>query len=366
MAKRPLARFREGDPGGSAQLGLRGGASHFEGARSLLGDRRFRWAWCISIALHVVLFAAVAWSPSSANYRFYGSGTAVSLVGADQIPGGSARGKSGDRIEDFQLPPISGGPRARKIEAEPDRKKPKKKIRTDKKRKKKKAIRKKKRKKKRRSVRRKKKKRVRKLSLKKKKRKKKLTKRQLARRRKLKRRRDRLKRWRRRQKRKSKNGSPPAARRTRPAPDWAPLDSGELLARNAVGERPKPRADYPGEGGGDGQGGGSLGGGSGGVARRDIERYYGLLVDRVRRNWSIPRSLADIKSLKTEVIFDVSRLGKIRGLRIEKSSGNRIYDDAVLRAVARSANPSLPPPPNTVKEKWLPLGFRFCGQTFCR
>jgi colicin import membrane protein len=311
------------------------------------------------------MFAAAAWSPTSANYCFYGSGTAVSLVGADQIPGGSARGKSGDRIEDFQLPPISSGPKARKIEAEPERKKPKKKIRTDKKRKKKKAIRKKKRKK-RKSVRRKKKKRVRKISLKKKKRKKKLTKRQLARRRKLKRRRDRLMHWRRRQKRKSKNGSPPDARRTRPAPDRAPLDSGELLARNAVGERPKPRVGYLGEGGGDGQGGGSLGGGSGGVARRDIERYYGLLAARVKSNWSIPSSLAGIKSLKTEVIFDVSRLGKIRGLRIEKSSGNRIYDDAVLRAVARSANPYLPPPPNTVKEKWLPLGFRFCGQTLCR
>ena len=363
MAKYDFAPSLKKGSGKSSLPRLRGGVSHTEGSRSLVGDRRFRWAWCISIALHISMFAVAAWSPSSANYRFYGSGTAVSLVGADEIPGGSARGKSGDRPEEFQFPPKSSGQKLRKIGPEPKRKKSKNKIQI---KKKKKAVRKKGRKKKRKLVRKKKNKSVRKLFVKKKKRKKKISKRRLATLRKLKRRRDRLKRWRRRQKKKPKNRTPSVAKRARPSPNRATLSKGELHAHNAIDGRPKPRSGYLGEDGGDGQGGGSLGGGSGGVARNDIERYYGLLAHRVKRNWSIPKNLAKIKSLKTEIIFDVSRKGRIRELRIEKSSGSRVYDDAVLRAVARSANPFLPPPPTTVKKEWLPLGFRFCGQTFCR
>lgn len=338
---------------------FRGGVSHTEGSRSLVGDRRFRWAWCISIALHISMFAVAAWSPSSANYRFYGSGTAVSLVGADEIPGGSARGKSGDRPEEFQFSPKSDGQKLKKIGPEPKRKNSKTKIK-----KRNKSVRKKRRKKRRKLVREKKNKLVKKIFVKKKKRKKKISKRRLANLRKLKRRRDRLKRWRKRQKKKNRSLS--ATKRARPSPDLATLSRGELHAHNVIGGRPKPRSGYLGEGGGDGQGGGSLGGGSGGVARNDIERYYGLLAHRVKRNWSVPKNLAKIKSLKTEIIFDVSRKGRIRKLRIEKSSGSRVYDDAVLRAVARSANPFFPPPPTTMKKEWLPLGFRFCGQTFCR
>ena len=140
----------------------------------------------------------------------------------------------------------------------------------------------------------------------------------------------------------------------------------DRLAKNVSEPPPKPRAGFPGEGGGDGQGGGSRGGGSGGIARTQIERYYGLLGERVRNYWTIPPNLTDIENLKTVVIFDVARDGAVRGLRIEKLSGNRVYDNAALRAVERAATPSLPPPPNTMKEDWLPLGIRFCGQNFCR
>ncbi|MAE06224.1 MAG: hypothetical protein CMH76_07800, partial [Nitrospinae bacterium] len=103
------------------------------GVRILFRDKKFRWAWGVSVVLHAVIFAAAAWTPSSANYRFFGSGTAVSLVGADEIPGGSARGKSGDRPEDLQQPKAPGGGKARKI-ATPEKKKKKKKTKVRKRR----------------------------------------------------------------------------------------------------------------------------------------------------------------------------------------------------------------------------------------
>ncbi len=332
-----------------------GGAPYNGGVRVLFRDKKFRWAWGISLILHAVLFATAAWSPSSANYRFFGSGTAVSLVGVDEIPGGSARGKSGDRPEDVQKPKSSGGGKARKIAA-PEKKSKKKKTKARKRR-----------------VRKKKfppKKSARKLLLdKKKKNKKKKKKMSRAHRARLKRRRARrarLKKWRNRQKKVVKgkakapsSSRPPSAKKSRKTKKLV----GDRVAKVAPA---KPKAGYPGEGGGDGQGGGSLGGGSGGVARTEIDRYYGLLGERVRNFWTVPEIFSDLEKLRTVVIFDVSREGEIRRLRIEKTSGNRIYDTAALRAVQRAANPSLPRPPNTVTEEWLQLGFRFCGKSLCR
>ncbi len=311
---------------------------------SLFQDKRFRWAWGVSFFLHVVIFGAAAWSPSSANYRFFGSGTAVSLVGVDEIPGGSSRGKSGDRPEDVQVSPTKGTGKSKKIAA-PIKKKSKKKIKWAKKKPTSKKD-------------------ARKLAIKKKK--KKVSKRRQERLKRIKVRRERLKKWRKKEAKRKKN-----AKEVKPASAKKPNKSTkgndrQVVAKNAAGERPKPKVGHPGEGGGDGQGGGSLGGGSGGVARTDIERYYGLLAERVRGFWTVPPNLPNLESLKVVVIFDVARDGKIRKLRIEKSSGNRIYDTVALRAVERSADPALPPPPNSVNETWLPLGFRFCGRNFCR
>jgi len=311
---------------------------------SLFQNKRFRWAWGVSIFLHVVIFGAAAWSPSSANYRFFGSGTAVSLVGVDEIPGGSSRGKSGDRPEDVQVSSTKGTGKSKQISAR-IKKKSKKKI----KRAKKKPTSKKD---------------ARKLAIKKKK--KKISKRRQERLKRIKVRRERLKKWRKKQVKRKKDVKNVKLTSTKKPKKIIEGNGKRVMAKNTAGERPKSKVGHPGEGGGDGQGGGSLGGGSGGVARTDIERYYGLLAERVRGFWTVPPNLPNLESLEVVVVFDVARDGRIRKLRIEKSSGNQIYDTVALRAVERSADPALPPPPNSVNKTWLPLGFRFCGQNFCR
>ncbi len=328
-------------------VGERPLASRFS---SLLRDRRFRTACAASFSLHVVIFASALWTPSSAKYRFYGSGTAVSLVGADEIPGGSARGKSGDRPEDVEKPETSKKEKARKIETK--KKKPPKKIVKKKKPKAKKKIVKKKT--------------ERKIAVKPKK---KLSKKEIARLKRIKERRKRQKKW--REKWEKQKNTPIETAKNEAVPlEKSPEKSGgsgnDPLAKTADPPRKKPLTGYPGEGGGDGQGGGSLGGGSGGVARTDIERYYGILAERIRNFWTVPPNLTDVSNLKTEIVLDVAQDGSIRNLRIKAASGNRVYDAAALRAVERSAVPSFPPPPNTMKERWLLLGFRFCGHNFCR
>jgi len=329
--------------------------------RALIFDGRFRAAWIISLVLHVSLFAWVSLAPSQPKYRFFGSGTAVNLVGADEIPGGSARGKSGDRPEDMESPARLEGPAegARKIAAprkkpEPRKSAPKKKVEqpAPKKVEKKSAAKKeappRKKPAKKKIVEKKAppKKKARRIAVKKKnppgkkkvvRRKKKRDPALEARRKRMRERRARAARWRRKFRESGANAPLPPARRA-------------------------PSRGYPGEGGGDGQGGGSRGGGGGGVARTDLERYYGLLAERIGSYWTLPLNLSDVGGMKAEITIDVSRRGDYRKLRIHRSSGNVIYDQAALRAVERAASPSLPRPPDTIREAWLFLGFRFCGE----
>ena len=307
---------------------------------SLFQNKRFRWAWGVSIFLHVVIFGAAAWSPSSANYRFFGSGTAVSLVGVDEIPGGSSRGKSGDRPEDVQVSSTKGTGKSKQISAR-IKKKSKKKI----KRAKKKPTSKKD---------------ARKLAIKKKK--KKISKRRQERLKRIKVRRERLKKWRKKQVKRKKDVKNVKLTSAKKPKKIIEGNGKQVMAKNTAGERPKSKVGHPGEGGGDGQGGGSLGGGSGGVARTELGRYYGLINERVRSFWVVPPNLNELEHLKAIVIFDVSLEGAIRGLRIEKSSGNSIFDRAALRAVEKAANPSFPIPPASIKEKLLSFGLRICGR----
>lgn len=332
MSEKPTFSENSGEEGARARSpGLpRAGA----GRGGLLRDRRFRAAWAVSVFLHALLLVWVSLAPSQPKYRFFGSGTAVSLVGADEIPGGSARGKSGDRPEDVaasERRPTAG---VRKVAAPPkgaDRKKrvvrkkpPSGEVRRiPAKDAKKKVVR----------------------------RKKKRDPAREARLRRIHERRARARRWRARFEKQQKNKPRNEASR------------GKRLAKAEAAPAPQaPLKGYLGEGGGDGQGGGSRGGGSGGVAGADMDRYYGVLSERVRNHWTLPPSLADVRRLKAEITVDVGRAGGYRRLRVSRASGNRAYDEASLRAVKRAFRSGLPAPPDGIQENWIPLGFRFCGK----
>ena len=89
----------------------------------LLRDRRFQRALAASVVLHAALFAWVNQAPSQPQFDIYGNGAAVSLVGVDEIPGGSARGKSGDRPEDLEAPvPQKGSDEGARKLAAPEKK----------------------------------------------------------------------------------------------------------------------------------------------------------------------------------------------------------------------------------------------------
>lgn len=62
-----------------------------------------------------------------------------------------------------------------------------------------------------------------------------------------------------------------------------------------------------------------------------------------------------------QVVFEIARDGKVNGLKVEKTSGNPLYDHAALRAITEAA--PFPPLPDDFKESLLRvhLGFNYAG-----
>ena len=97
--------------------------------------------------------------------------------------------------------------------------------------------------------------------------------------------------------------------------------------------------------GGQGFGAGKLGGSKmgGGIVRPpEFFRYKRLLESHIKSGW---RWYDTSSALVSQVAFYLSAQGKISQITLASSSGNREFDDSVLRAVSK-ANPAPVPPSN--------------------
>ncbi len=104
------------------------------------------------------------------------------------------------------------------------------------------------------------------------------------------------------------------------------------------------------------QQGGPPGGADGaqvGLARR---LYYTEIWNAIRRQWALPEFLK-AQRLETVLIIVLRRDGKVLDMRVEKSSGNEVYDESARRAV-RKAEP-LPPFPAIYSPAQEEIGLRF-------
>ncbi len=131
----------------------------------------------------------------------------------------------------------------------------------------------------------------------------------------------------------------------------------------------KKRADYldvsktkaAGAGGQGGAGAGAPGlpfGSEGGGKPLDpaMQKYILDIWDKVKSAWGVP-GMTYKKDLETIVIIRIRKDGRIVDISIEKRSGNRIYDESILR-VLRAVDP-LPPIPPSLNTDSMELGFRF-------
>jgi colicin import membrane protein len=94
---------------------------------------------------------------------------------------------------------------------------------------------------------------------------------------------------------------------------------------------------------------GSSGSGAGsGGQNPALIRYLIAMRDKIESSWHIPFMGSAKKNLEAKVIIKVRRDGRILDISIDKRSGNRAYDESVLRAL-RAIDP-LPPIPSSIDE----------------
>ena len=88
----------------------------------------------------------------------------------------------------------------------------------------------------------------------------------------------------------------------------------------------------------------------GAQASADSESYYALITQQIQGEWVYPD--LDIDDLAVVISIKIDSTGKITSHYIEESSGNRIFDQSVTKAIIKAS--PLPSPPVEME-----VGFRF-------
>jgi colicin import membrane protein len=99
--------------------------------------------------------------------------------------------------------------------------------------------------------------------------------------------------------------------------------------------------------------------GSGGGQALDpaTQRYMLEVWEKISNAWGLPGMSSFKKSLEMVVTIKVRKDGRIVDIEVEERSGNRVYDESVLR-VLRAVDP-LPAIPPSLNVDSLEIGFRF-------
>jgi len=87
------------------------------------------------------------------------------------------------------------------------------------------------------------------------------------------------------------------------------------------------------------------------------QKYILEIWEKIRQAWGLPGSYATKKDLESIVTIKIRKDGRIVDINFEKRSGNRFYDESILRAI-RSIDP-LPAIPPSFNSDIMEIGFRF-------
>ena len=100
------------------------------------------------------------------------------------------------------------------------------------------------------------------------------------------------------------------------------------------------------------------GGGGGAQASMRFQVYYTKLWEQVRGKWILSEArVADTRGLMAVVVMTLRKDGSLIKAQLEKSSGNRAFDESCLAAVQRAA--PYPPFPSGLRDRRMEVGVRF-------
>ncbi len=87
------------------------------------------------------------------------------------------------------------------------------------------------------------------------------------------------------------------------------------------------------------------------------KQFFNSIVGHIHGYWQLPEYKSWNKDLSTTIAVTISANGKIKNMFIENSSGDKIFDQFVLKAL-RSADP-LPNIPPALKKQYFDIGLVF-------
>lgn len=85
--------------------------------------------------------------------------------------------------------------------------------------------------------------------------------------------------------------------------------------------------------------------------------YYAMIWSKIKDQWALPEGILPGDDFEAIVGVRIRKDGTVSDLVFEKTSGNRFFDESVLKAV-KKAEP-FPPFPDFLREDTLDLGIRF-------
>ncbi len=97
--------------------------------------------------------------------------------------------------------------------------------------------------------------------------------------------------------------------------------------------------------------------GSGGTQATAANQYIAVIWSRVKGNWTLPQALMPKENTETIIDVKISRNGALEHIELEKSSGNRYFDDSAIKAVKKSS--PFPPFPPYISGNHIEIGIRF-------
>ncbi len=116
--------------------------------------------------------------------------------------------------------------------------------------------------------------------------------------------------------------------------------------RNKVNANPAPQAKAP-----------PSPSASSAVSSSQMNAYYALIWSRIKSQWALPRGILQSDNLEAIIDVKILRDGTVSRLDIEKSSGNRYFDQSAVKAV-RKASP-FPALPAWIQDTSAEFGIKF-------
>ena len=104
------------------------------------------------------------------------------------------------------------------------------------------------------------------------------------------------------------------------------------------------------------QGGGGGGKVTGELFEVRFKDYYNAVGAKIQSVWIYQGEAA--KDLQTVLSIGIARSGELRSVRIEKKSGNSLFDESAIKAVKKAA--PFAPIREEIKGDFLEIGVRFC------